>query len=65
MPMDAVRKMNVETNRYLDSIEARKKWAEDGITLTPMSQADFVHLIAKETARWGELIQSRKITEES
>jgi tripartite-type tricarboxylate transporter receptor subunit TctC len=65
MPTDAVRKMNAESNRYLESIEAKKKWAEDGITLTPMSQTDFVQHIAKDTARWGDLIQVRKITEES
>ncbi len=65
MPAEAVRRINVESNRYLESADAKKKWAEDGITLTPMSQADFVQHIAKDTVRWGDLIQARKISEES
>lgn len=65
MPADVVAKVHAETNRYLETAEAQKKWAEDGITLTPMSQSEFVRHIAKDTARWGELIVARKITEES
>ncbi len=65
MPEAAVRKVNEETNRYLNDAEARKKWAEDGIALTPMSTADFSKLIAQDTQRWGDLISRRKITEES
>jgi tripartite-type tricarboxylate transporter receptor subunit TctC len=65
MPADVVAKVHAETNRYLESAEAQKKWSEDGITLTPMSQQDFIRHIAKDTTRWGELIVARKITEES
>lgn len=65
MPADVVAKVHAETNRYLEAADAQKKWAEDGITLTPMSQSEFVRHIAKDTTRWGELIVSRKITEES
>lgn len=65
IPADVVSKINAETNRYLESSEAQKKWAEDGITLTPMSQPDFVRSIARDSTRWGELITTRKITEES
>jgi tripartite-type tricarboxylate transporter receptor subunit TctC len=65
MPLDIVRKINAETNRYLELPEARKKWAEDGISLTPMTQPDFVRQITQDTARWKELINSRKITEDS
>lgn len=65
MPEAAVRKVNEETNRYLNDPESRKRWAEDGIALTPMSPADFGKLIAQDTQRWGDLITRRKITEES
>ncbi len=65
MPEAAVRKVNEETNRYLNDPESRKRWAEDGIALTPMSPADFSKLIAQDTQRWGDLITRRKITEES
>jgi tripartite-type tricarboxylate transporter receptor subunit TctC len=65
VPADIVKKVNEETNRYLQSDEARKKWAEDGITLLPMSQPDFVKQIARDTKTWGDVIASRKLTEES
>lgn len=65
VPADVVSKINAETNRYLELSGVRAKWAEDGITLTPMSQADFVRHISRDTARWGELIAARKITEDS
>lgn len=65
LPVEVVSKIHSETNRYLESPDARKKWAEDGITLTPMSQPEFVRHIAQDTVRWGELIKARKITEES
>ncbi|WP_342133384.1 Bug family tripartite tricarboxylate transporter substrate binding protein [Hydrogenophaga sp. OTU3427] len=65
IPPDVVRKFNEESNRYLESAEARKRWAEEGITLNPMSQQDFVQQIARDTVRWGDLITTRKITEES
>lgn len=65
MPGEVVAKVHAETNRYLDLPEMRRKWLEEGITLTPMSQPEFVRHIARDTARWGELITARKITEES
>ncbi len=65
VPTDIVKKVNEETNRYLNADEFRRKWAEDGISLTPMSQPDFVSQIARDTKRWADVIASRKITEES
>lgn len=65
VPADIVKKVNEETNRYLNADEFRRKWAEDGISLTPMSQPDFVSQIARDTKRWADVIASRKITEES
>lgn len=65
IPADVVRMINSETNRYLELPESRKKWAEDGISLTPMSQSDFVKQMARDTSVWGNLISTRKITEES
>lgn len=65
IPADVARKMHEESNRYLELPEVKKKWAEEGITLTPMSQQEFAQQIARDTARWGELITTRKITEGS
>ena len=65
IPADVARKMHDESNRYLELPEVKKKWAEEGITLTPMSQQEFAQQIARDTARWGELITTRKITEGS
>ena len=65
IPADIVGKINADANRYLNNPEARKKWAEEGISLNPMTQAEFTQLMARDTARWGELINARKITEES
>lgn len=65
IPADVARKMHEESNRYLELPEVKKKWAEEGITLTPMSQQEFAQQIARDTARWGELIATRKITEGS
>jgi tripartite-type tricarboxylate transporter receptor subunit TctC len=65
IPAEVVSKINAETNLYLQSPDAKKKWLEDGITLTPMSQADFVKQIARDRASWGELITARNISEES
>lgn len=65
IPAEVARKMHDESNRYLELPEVKKKWAEEGITLTPMSQQEFAQQIARDTARWGELITTRKITEGS
>jgi tripartite-type tricarboxylate transporter receptor subunit TctC len=65
IPQDIVRKYNEETNRYLNDSAARSKWAEEGIRLNPMALSEYSQQIAKDTARWGELITARKITEDS
>lgn len=65
IPADIAAKINAEANRYLNNPEARRKWAEEGISLNPMTQANFTQLMARDTSRWGELINARKITEES
>lgn len=65
IPADVVGKINAESNRYLASADARKRWAEDAITLTPMSPAEFTQLMVRDAARWGTLINTRQITEES
>jgi tripartite-type tricarboxylate transporter receptor subunit TctC len=62
---DTVKTIHQATNQYLDTLDARRKWAEDGISLTPMTQADFNLQIAKDTKRWSEVITSRKLTLES
>ncbi|HSV83480.1 MAG TPA: tripartite tricarboxylate transporter substrate binding protein [Ramlibacter sp.] len=65
LPAEVVKKIHDETNTYLQSAEAKKRWAEDGITLATMSQPDFVAQIARDAKRWGELITTRRITEDS
>lgn len=65
MPAEVVKKVLAETNAYLSLPEMKKKWAEEGITLTPMSGPEFTSLIARDTKRWGDLITTRRISEES
>lgn len=65
VPADVVRTLNAESNLYLNSADARRKWAESGITLTPMSAPDFVAQIARDAARWAEVISTRKLSEHS
>jgi tripartite-type tricarboxylate transporter receptor subunit TctC len=65
VPPDITKKIHEETNIYLALPEMKKKWAEDGITLTPMTPTDFSAAIARDTKRWTEVITSRRITEES
>jgi tripartite-type tricarboxylate transporter receptor subunit TctC len=65
VPSDIVKTVNAESNNYLNSADARRKWAESGITLTPMTPSDFVGQMARDTARWAEVISTRKLTENS
>lgn len=65
LPADIVKKVHDETNTYLSAPEVRKRWAEEAITLLPMSRPEFLALIAKDTKRWTDLIVARRITEDS
>ncbi|MEQ1593862.1 MAG: tripartite tricarboxylate transporter substrate binding protein [Casimicrobium sp.] len=65
VPADIVKTLNTESNLYLRSDDARRKWAESGISLTPMSPPEFVAHMARDSARWAEVISTRKLTEHS
>ena len=65
IPAEVVKKIQDETNAYLTLPDSRKRWAEEGITLTPMSGPQFADAIARDTKRWTDLISTRRITEES
>lgn len=64
MPADVVRKVHDETNRYLALPDSQAKWAKEGISLTPMTTAEFTAQIARDRKRWSDLITARKITGE-
>lgn len=62
---DVVKKINQETNKYLNLPEMKKKWAEEAITLNPLTVPEFSNLIERERKIWSDLVVSKKITEET
>lgn len=63
-PPDVVRRLNEESNRYLATPEAKARWANEGISLTPMSPEQFAAVVARDARKWSEVITARKISED-
>lgn len=60
-PQAVVDKLNAEANRYLDAKETRAKWEKEGITLAPLSPTQFKELVARDAARWSQVIKAAKV----
>lgn len=53
---DIVRKLNVETNRWLDSADGRKRLADLVLEPAPSKPEDLTAAITTEKAKWGPII---------
>lgn len=60
-PQTVIDKLNAEANRYIAAKETRAKWEKEGITLAPQSPAQFKELVARDAAKWGQVIKAGKV----
>jgi tripartite-type tricarboxylate transporter receptor subunit TctC len=63
-PGEIVDRLSTEINAALGDPEMKARLAELGSVLMPMSQAQFIKLIADETAKWAEVVKSASIKPE-
>ena len=56
-PADIVDTLNREINAGLASPTLRDRFAEFGVTVMPLSRADFAALIADDVAKWSKVIK--------
>ncbi|MDD0840178.1 tripartite tricarboxylate transporter substrate binding protein [Curvibacter sp. HBC61] len=63
-PADVVQTLNTEINRILSSGEARKKAEDSGTDVEQMSPKQLADFTQSELKRWGQIIQTARITVE-
>ena len=61
-PADVVQTLNTEINRILSSGEARKKAEDSGTDVEQMSPKQLADFTQSELKRWGQIIQTARIT---
>jgi tripartite-type tricarboxylate transporter receptor subunit TctC len=63
-PPETVAALNAVFNRALEQPQARARLIEAGVTLEPGTAAAFGALLAREIARWGEVVRANDIRPE-
>lgn len=62
MPADLVAKLNAEFNKAIQTPDVRERLGKLGAEPVGGTPAQFAAMVKKDSARWGKLIQDRKIT---
>lgn len=62
-PAAAIAALSQNILTVLDDVQVQKRLASVGATVEAQNAADFGHFLQSETRRWGEVIDSAKITD--